>query len=37
MQLRNSTLAWSAIGLLALGTATGLSAHSALQTASTLR
>jgi serine protease Do len=33
MQLRNSTLAWSAIGLLALGTATGLSAHSALQTA----
>src|SRR5580692_8914109 len=33
MQLRNSTLAWSAIGLLALGTATGLSAHSELQTA----
>jgi serine protease Do len=33
MQLRNSTLAWSAIGLLALGTATGLSAHGALQTA----
>jgi serine protease Do len=31
MQLRNSTLAWSAVGLLAVGTATGLSAHSALQ------
>jgi len=34
MQLRNSTLAWSAVGLLAVGTATGLSAHSALQPAS---
>ena len=33
MQLRNSTLAWSAIGLLAVGTATGLSAHSVLQPA----
>jgi serine protease Do len=33
MQLRNSTLAWSAIGLLAIGTATGLSAHSVLQPA----
>jgi serine protease Do len=33
MQLRNSTLAWSAIGLLAVGTATGLSAHGALQPA----
>ena len=31
MQLRNSTLAWSAIGLLAVGTATGISAHSVLQ------
>jgi serine protease Do len=34
MQLRNSTLAWSAIGLLAVGTATGLSAHGVLQPAS---
>ena len=33
MQLRNSTLAWSAIGLLAVGTATGISAHSVLQPA----
>ena len=33
MQLRNSTLAWSAIGLLAVGAATGLSAHSVLQPA----
>jgi len=33
MQLRNSTLAWSAIGLLAVGTATGLSAHGVLQSA----
>ncbi len=33
MQLRNSTLAWSAVGLLAVGTATGLSAHGALQVA----
>ena len=33
MQLRNSTLAWSAIGLLAVGTATGLSAHGVLQPA----
>jgi serine protease Do len=31
MQLRNSTLAWSAIGLLAVGAATGLSAHGVLQ------
>jgi serine protease Do len=30
MQVRNTTLAWSAIGLLAVGTATGLSAHSLL-------
>jgi serine protease Do len=34
MQLRNSTLAWSAVGLLALGAATGLSAHGALKVAS---
>ena len=34
MQLRNTTLAWSAVGLLAVGTATGLSAHSVLQAAS---
>ena len=34
MQFRNSTLAWSAVGLLAVGTATGLSAHSVLQPAS---
>ena len=33
MQLRTSTLTWSAIGLLAVGTATGLSAHSVLQPA----
>jgi serine protease Do len=33
MQLRNSTLAWSAIGLLAVGTATGMSAHGVLQPA----
>ena len=33
MQLRNSTVAWSAIGLLAVGAATGLSAHGALQPA----
>ncbi len=33
MQIRNSTLAWSAAGLLAVGTATGLSAHSVLQPA----
>ncbi len=33
MQLRNSTLVWSAIGLLAVGTATGISAHSVLQPA----
>jgi len=33
MQLRNSTLAWSAIGLLAVGTATGISAHGVLQPA----
>lgn len=32
MQLRNTTLAWSAVGLLAVGTATGLSAHGLLQT-----
>jgi serine protease Do len=31
MQLRNTTLAWSAVGLLAVGTATGLSAQSLLQ------
>jgi serine protease Do len=31
MQVRNTTLAWSALGLLAVGTATGLSAHSLLQ------
>src|SRR5258708_13601538 len=31
MQVRNSTLAWSAIGLIAVGTATGLSAHGLLQ------
>jgi serine protease Do len=34
MQLRNSTLAWSAVGLLAVGTATGLSAHGVLNAAS---
>jgi serine protease Do len=34
MQLRNTTLAWSAVGLLAVGAATGLSAHSVLQAAS---
>jgi serine protease Do len=34
MQFRNSTLAWSAVGLLAVGTATGLSAHSVLKVAS---
>ncbi|MEO7208633.1 MAG: Do family serine endopeptidase [Steroidobacteraceae bacterium] len=34
MQLRNSTLVWSAIGLLAVGAATGLSAHGVLQPAS---
>jgi serine protease Do len=34
MQLRNSTLAWSAVGLLAVGTATGLSAHGVLKAAS---
>src|ERR1700761_831505 len=33
MQFRNTTLAWSAVGLLAVGTATGLSAHGLLQTA----
>lgn len=33
MQLRNSTLAWSAIGLLAIGMATGISAHGLLQPA----
>jgi serine protease Do len=33
MQLRNSTLVWSAIGLLAVGTATGMSAHGVLQPA----
>jgi serine protease Do len=33
MHIRNSTLAWSAAGLLAVGTATGLSAPSLLQTA----
>ncbi|HEX3915193.1 MAG TPA: Do family serine endopeptidase [Steroidobacteraceae bacterium] len=33
MQFRTTTLAWSAVGLLALGTATGLSAHGLLQTA----
>src|SRR3984957_660464 len=33
MQLRNSTLAWSAVGLLAVGTATGLSAHGVLKVA----
>jgi serine protease Do len=32
MQLRNTTLAWSAVGLLAVGAATGLSAHGLLQT-----
>src|SRR5258708_40346089 len=31
MQVRNSTLAWSAIGLLTVGTATGLSAHGLMQ------
>ena len=34
MQLRNSTLAWSAVGLLAVGAATGLSAHGVLKVAS---
>jgi serine protease Do len=34
MQIRNSTLAWSAVGLLAVGTATGLSAHGVLNAAS---
>jgi serine protease Do len=33
MQIRTSTLAWSAAGLLAVGTATGLSAPALLQTA----
>jgi serine protease Do len=33
MQFRNTTLAWSAVGLLAVGTATGLSAHGLLQAA----
>src|ERR1700761_5089170 len=33
MQFRNTTLTWSAVGLLAVGTATGLSAHGLLQTA----
>src|ERR1700690_4338994 len=33
MQLRTKTLAWSAAGLLAVGTATGLSAQSLLQAA----
>ena len=32
MQFRNTTLAWSAVGLLAVGAATGLSAHGLLQT-----
>jgi serine protease Do len=32
MQFRNSTLAWSAVGLLAVGAATGLSAHGLLPT-----
>jgi serine protease Do len=32
MQFRNTTLAWSAAGLLAVGMATGLSAHGLLQT-----
>jgi serine protease Do len=35
MQLRNRTLVWSAAGLLAVGTATGLSAQSLLQSAAT--
>src|ERR1700743_421598 len=34
MQLRNSTLAWSAVGLVAVGAATGLSAHGVLKVAS---
>jgi serine protease Do len=34
MQIRTSTLAWSAAGLLAVGTATGLTAPTLLQTAS---
>jgi serine protease Do len=34
MQLRNSTLAWSAVGLLAVGAATGLSAHGVMKVAS---
>jgi serine protease Do len=33
MQIRTSTLAWSAVGVLAVGTATGLSAPALLQTA----
>ncbi len=33
MHLRNTTMAWSAVGLLAVGTATGLSAHNLLQSA----
>ncbi|HEY2464818.1 MAG TPA: Do family serine endopeptidase [Steroidobacteraceae bacterium] len=33
MQLRNSTLAWSAVGLLAIGAATGLSAHGVMHEA----
>ncbi len=33
MQLRNTTLVWSAVGLLAVGTATGLSALALLQPA----
>jgi serine protease Do len=33
MHIRNSTLAWSAAGLLAVGTATGLSAPALMQTA----
>src|ERR1700743_3174099 len=33
MQFRNTTLAWSAVGLLAVGTATGLSAHGLLTSA----
>ena len=32
MQFRNTTLAWSAVGLVAVGAATGLSAHGLLQT-----
>ncbi|HEY2779288.1 MAG TPA: Do family serine endopeptidase [Steroidobacteraceae bacterium] len=33
MQVRNTTLAWSAVGLLAVGAATGLSAHGIVKTA----